>query len=40
LSIACCGISVPVTIERAPKPTISAQTYMTYESEELDTFLL
>lgn len=40
LSIACCGISVPVTIERAPKPNISAQTNMTYKSEELDTFLL
>lgn len=40
LSIACCGISVPVTIERAPKPNISAQPNISYESEELDTFLL
>lgn len=40
LSIACCGISVPITIERAPKPSISVQTNMNYESEELDTFLL
>lgn len=40
LSIACCGISVPVTIERAPKPNISVQANMNYESKELDTFLL
>jgi ArsR family transcriptional regulator, arsenate/arsenite/antimonite-responsive transcriptional repressor len=40
LSIACCGVAVPVTIERAPKPHISVQANMSYESEELDTFLL
>lgn len=40
LSIACCGISVPVTISRAPKPDTFAQTNATYEREELDTFLL
>jgi ArsR family transcriptional regulator, arsenate/arsenite/antimonite-responsive transcriptional repressor len=37
---ACCGVFVPVTIERAPKPIISANTNMNYEEEELDTFLL
>ncbi|MBX7172576.1 MAG: metalloregulator ArsR/SmtB family transcription factor [Pyrinomonadaceae bacterium] len=40
LSIACCGISVPVTISRAPKPDTFAQANMSYEREELDTFLL
>lgn len=40
LSIACCGISVPVTISRAPKPDTFAQAHMSYEREELDTFLL
>ena len=40
LYVACCGVSVPVTIERAPKPDISAQPNMYYEEEELDTFLL
>lgn len=40
LYVACCGISVPVTISRAPKPDTFAQPHMTYEHEELDTFLL
>lgn len=40
LSLACCGISVPITIEKAPKPNISAQPNISYEREELDTFLL
>ena len=40
LYIACCGVSVPVTISRAPKPDTFVQPDMTYEREELDTFLL
>ena len=40
LYVACCGISVPVTISRAPKPETFAQPNMNYEREELDTFLL
>lgn len=40
LSIVCCGVSVPVTISRAPKPDTFAQTNTSYEREELDTFLL
>ena len=40
LYVACCGISVPVTISRAPKPETFFQTNMNYEREELDTFLL
>jgi len=40
LYVACCGVSVPVTISRAPKPDTFAQTDMSYEREELDTFLL
>lgn len=40
LYVACCGISVPVTISRAPKPDTFAQSNMNYEREELDTFLL
>lgn len=41
LYFACCGISVPVSIGKAPKPFTSAQTNMNYEREdELETFLL
>lgn len=40
LYVACCGISVPVTISRAPKPDTFVQPNMNYEREELDTFLL
>lgn len=40
LYVACCGVSVPVTISRAPKPDTFVQPNMNYEREELDTFLL
>lgn len=40
LYVACCGVSVPVTIEKAPKPFISAETNMSLQRDELDTFLL
>lgn len=40
LYVACCGISVPVTISRAPKPNTFAQPHISYEREELETFLL
>jgi ArsR family transcriptional regulator, arsenate/arsenite/antimonite-responsive transcriptional repressor len=40
LEAACCGISVPVTIEKAPKPNTFAETYMYKPKEELETFLL
>ncbi|HRH44115.1 MAG TPA: metalloregulator ArsR/SmtB family transcription factor [Pyrinomonadaceae bacterium] len=40
LFVACCGVSVPVTISRAPKPDTFVQPNMNYEREELDTFLL
>lgn len=37
---ACCGVSVPVTISRAPKPEAFNEPQKSYEREELDTFLL
>lgn len=41
LAIACCAPAAPVTIARAPKPNVFAETDMNYaRSEELDTFLL
>ncbi len=40
LYVACCGVSVPVTISRAPKPDTFVQADISYEREELDTFLL
>lgn len=40
LYVACCGISVPVTISRAPKPDTFVQPNIVQEREELDTFLL
>ncbi len=40
LEVACCGIAVPIVIEKAPKPHISAQTNTYRHSEELETFLL
>ncbi len=40
LYTACCGISIPVSIEKAPKPFTSVNPHMNYEAEELDTFLL
>lgn len=40
LYVACCGVSVPVTISRAPKPDTFVQPNMNYKREELDTFLL
>lgn len=40
LYTACCDISVPVTIARAPKPETFVQPNMNYEREELETFLL
>jgi ArsR family transcriptional regulator len=40
LYTACCEISVPVTISRAPKPNAFVQANMSYEREELETFLL
>lgn len=39
----CCGVSVPVTISRAPKPDTFAQTDINYsreDNEDLETFLL
>lgn len=40
LYVACCGVSVPVTISRAPKPDTFANANITQGREELDTFLL
>jgi ArsR family transcriptional regulator, arsenate/arsenite/antimonite-responsive transcriptional repressor len=40
LEIACCGISVPITISKAPKPNTFAETNMYQRKEELETFLL
>jgi ArsR family transcriptional regulator, arsenate/arsenite/antimonite-responsive transcriptional repressor len=40
LYTACCGVAVPVTISRAPRPDTFVQANMSYEREELDTFLL
>ena len=40
LFTACCGDSVPVSVSRAPKPDTFVQANMSYEREELDTFLL
>lgn len=40
LYVACCGLSVPVTISRAPKPDTFVQSNINQEREELDTFLL
>jgi ArsR family transcriptional regulator len=40
LFLACCDVSAPVTISRAPRPDTFAQADMSYEREELDTFLL
>jgi ArsR family transcriptional regulator, arsenate/arsenite/antimonite-responsive transcriptional repressor len=40
LEIACCGISVPITIEKAPKPNTYVNTNTFNQSEELETFLL
>ena len=40
LYVACCGVSVPITIEKATKPDISVKPNIYYEEEELDTFLL
>ena len=39
---ACCGLEVPVTIARAPKPETFAEphTYQVRKDEELETFLL
>ena len=34
------GDSVPVSVSRAPKPDTFVQANMSYEREELDTFLL
>lgn len=40
LEIACCGISVPITIEKAPKPETFAETHIYPQKQELETFLL
>jgi ArsR family transcriptional regulator len=40
LYTACCNVSVPITIARAPKPETFAQANVNYEREELETFLL
>lgn len=41
LEDACCGISLPITIARAPKPDILPQAdIMPIPKQELDTFLL
>jgi ArsR family transcriptional regulator, arsenate/arsenite/antimonite-responsive transcriptional repressor len=40
LYVACCGVSVPLTISRAPKPDTFAVTNINQSREELDTFLL
>jgi ArsR family transcriptional regulator, arsenate/arsenite/antimonite-responsive transcriptional repressor len=41
LYLACCGLSAPIAIEKAPKPPIFADTHMQRrESEEIETYLL
>ena len=40
LEIACCGVSVPITISKAPKPNVYAETDVYPQKEELETFLL
>lgn len=41
LAVACCAPTAPVTIMRAPKPTVFVETDMnTNQAEELETFLL
>jgi ArsR family transcriptional regulator len=40
LYVACCGMSVPITIEKAPKPNIYVETNKYNQHEELETFLL
>ena len=41
LSVACCAPMAPVTIMRAPKPDIFAETnVLSFKKEELETYLL
>jgi ArsR family transcriptional regulator, arsenate/arsenite/antimonite-responsive transcriptional repressor len=40
LEIACCGVTMPVTISKAPKPHTYAVTNMYRQKEEIETFLL
>jgi ArsR family transcriptional regulator, arsenate/arsenite/antimonite-responsive transcriptional repressor len=40
LEIACCGVSLPITISKAPKPNTFAEPNMYRPKEELETFLL
>jgi ArsR family transcriptional regulator, arsenate/arsenite/antimonite-responsive transcriptional repressor len=40
LEIACCGVSLPITISKAPKPNTFAEPHMYRPKEELETFLL
>jgi hypothetical protein len=40
LEVACCGISVPITIEKAPKPNTFVVTNTYQQREEMETFLL
>lgn len=40
LTIACCAPTAPVTIMRAPKPNVFAETNVYDKKEEMETFLL
>jgi ArsR family transcriptional regulator, arsenate/arsenite/antimonite-responsive transcriptional repressor len=40
LEVACCGTSIPVTIEKAPKPQTFVEANMYQRKQELETFLL
>jgi ArsR family transcriptional regulator, arsenate/arsenite/antimonite-responsive transcriptional repressor len=40
LEVACCGMSIPITIEKAPKPKTFVEANMYQQKQELETFLL